>query len=244
MTDMLTPADIAAVTGNKNNNDGWGDGAGAWWMIILFAMIWGWGRGGFGGGNGGNDGVSGGGYVTEAGLCNAMNFNDLANAVGRLGDTQQAQFTQLTNGVCNLGYEIQGLINNNTIANMQGFNGTQMAITQGDNALQMAIMQGDNALQAQFAQCCCETKSAIEATNYNNAMNTAAINANTTAGIQKILDTMCQDKIETLQAKVNQLELNSALCGVVRYPNATTYTAGFSPYWNQGCGCSPYANAI
>lgn len=216
MTDMMTPADIAAVTGN-NNNEGWGNGAGAWWMIILFAMIWGWGRGGFGG-----NGADGGTPVTEAGLCNAMNFNDLANAVGRLSDTQQAQFTQLTNGVCNLGYELQGL----------------------NNATNMAIMQGFNTTQAQMAQCCCDTQRAIDGVNYNNAMNTAAINANTTAGIQKILDTLCQDKIDTLQAKVNQLELNSALCGVVRYPNATTYTAGFSPYWNQGCGCGTYANAI
>jgi hypothetical protein len=32
-------------------------------------------------------------------------------------------------------------------------------------------------------------------------------------------------------------QLNQALCGVVRYPNATTYSAGFSPYFNTGCGC-------
>lgn len=38
-------SDLAAVT----DGNGWGNGAGAWWMIILFAMIfggngWGWGR--------------------------------------------------------------------------------------------------------------------------------------------------------------------------------------------------------
>lgn len=216
MTDNISLADIAAVT-DKNNDGDWGGGAGAWWMIILFAMIWGWGRGGFGG-----NGTGGGEPVTESGLCNAMNFNNLENAVGRLGDTQQAQFTQLTNGICNLGYELQGQ----------------------NNATNMNMMQGFNATQAQLAQCCCDTQRAIDGVNYNNAMNTAAINANTTAGIQKILDTMCQNQMNDMQNQINQLQLNAALCGVVRYPNATTYTAGFSPYWNQGCGCGTYANAI
>lgn len=64
------------------------------------------------------------------------------------------------------------------------------------------------------------------------------INANTTAQTQKILDALAQNKIDTLQAQVNQLQLQSAMCGVVRYPNATTYTAGFNPVFNSGCGCS------
>lgn len=226
MDGAMSPADIYAMTRNNDNNDGWGGGAGAWWMIILFAMIWGWGRGGFGGaGNGGGD------PVTEAGLCNAMNFNNLENAVGRLSDAQQSQFTQLTNGVCNLGYELQGL----------------------NNATNVAIMQGNNALATQIAECCCTTQRGIDAVNYNNAMNTAAINANTTAQVQRVLDQMCQDKIDTLQSRVNQLEtagminglqndIDRQFCGVVRYPNATTYTAGYSPYWNQGCGCNGYQN--
>ena len=45
-----------------------------------------------------------------------------------------------------------------------------------------------------------------------------------------------QNKIDALQGQVSQLQLNAALCGVVRYPNATTYTAGASPFCNCGCG--------
>ena len=71
--------------------------------------------------------------------------------------------------------------------------------------------------------------------------DTAAINANTTAQTQKILDAMAQNKIESLQAQVNQLQLQSAMCGVVRYPNATTYTSGVSPFWNQSC-CNTCCN--
>ena len=66
---------------------------------------------------------------------------------------------------------------------------------------------------------------------------TAAINANTTEQTQKVLDAIQQNKIETLQAQVNQLQLQSAMCGVIRYPNATTYTAGFNPVFSTGCGC-------
>lgn len=76
--------------------------------------------------------------------------------------------------------------------------------------------------------------------NYNAAQNTASINANTTAAVQKVLDAIQKDKIEALQGQVNQLQLQSALCGVVRYPNSTTFTAGYNPYFNAnacGCGC-------
>ena len=52
------------------------------------------------------------------------------------------------------------------------------------------------------------------------------------------VDAIQQDKIEALQGQVNQLQLQSALCGVVRYPNSTTFTAGYNPYFNaNACGC-------
>lgn len=144
----MSLSDIAAVTHGNDDGDGW-DGNGAWWIIVLFLFMFGagWNRGG--GANGEP--------VTEAGLCNAMNFNNLENAVGRLSD-----------------------------------------------------------------------------------QNTASINANTTAAVQKVLDAIQKDKIEALQGQVNQLQLQSALCGVVRYPNSTTFTAGYNPYFNAnacGCGC-------
>lgn len=47
-----------------------------------------------------------------------------------------------------------------------------------------------------------------------------------------------QDKIEALQGRINQLELQSAMCGVVRYPNDMTYNAGTSPFCNCGSCCN------
>ena len=96
-------------------------------------------------------------------------------------------------------------------------------------------------------ECCCNIRMAIADTNavtnaniaqsrYDAALNTAAINANTTAQTQKILDAIAQNKIEALQGKVNQLELAQAVSGVVRYPSSWAYNAGPSPFCNCGCG--------
>lgn len=185
MTDGVSLADIAAVTDNKDGMFGGAGGGGMWIFALLILLLIG--GGGFFGGNRGINGEP----VTEAGLCNAMNFNNLENAVGRLNDNLQHDYQGLQNGICNLGYET-----------LRNFNTTQRA---------------------------------IDDVNYNGAINTAAINANTTAQTQKILDAMAQNKIESLQAQVNQLQLQSAMCGVIRYPNATTYTAGMSPCWSNPC---------
>lgn len=88
----------------------------------------------------------------------------------------------------------------------------------------------------QIAECCCGINRNIDGVRYEGAINTAAINANVTAVGQKILDRLCQDKTEALQARVSQLELQGALCGVVRYPNAATFSIG-TPF-NFGCGCN------
>ena len=90
------------------------------------------------------------------------------------------------------------------------------------------------ALSGKQQECCCSALRAIDSVNYNGAINTAAINANTTAQTQKILDAMAQNKIESLQAKVQTLELANQMAGVVRYPLSATYGAGASPF----CGCN------
>ena len=194
-------SDVAAVTRGNEGFDGFG-GSGAWVLIILFALIFGWGGNGFG--NRGNAGQP----VTEAGLCNAMNFNNLENSVGRLNDSQAAGFTGIQRDLC------------------QGF---------------AAINAGINNARFENQQCCCETQRLIDRNNYDAAMNTAAINANTTTQTQKILDAICGNRIADMQNQINQLQLQSALCGVVRYPTMTTFATNCNPFFssaNCGCGCN------
>ena len=95
---------------------------------------------------------------------------------------------------------------------------------------------GQAGLLAKQQECCCEQLRAIVGINYNAAMNTASINANTTAVGQKILDAITGNRMDDMQNRINQLELQNALQGVVRYPNGYTYTAGTNPFC--GCGCN------
>ena len=54
-TSEMSPADFAAVCGNRNGDGmGFGDGNGAWWLIVL--LLFGWGGRSFGGYGGGYDG--------------------------------------------------------------------------------------------------------------------------------------------------------------------------------------------
>lgn len=163
-------ADISAVTGKENTGM---FGGGMWIFALLILLLIGGGGFGFSGAKGSP--------VTEAGLCNAMNFNNLDNTVGRLGDSLQADYMGLQNGLSNLGYE--------TLRNF-------------------------GTTQNQIAQCCCETQRAIDGVNYNGAINTAAINANTTEQTQKILDAITGNRIADMQNQINQLQLQSALCGI------------------------------
>lgn len=72
---------------------------------------------------------------------------------------------------------------------------------------------------------------------YTLAEKFGETNALVIAENQKTRDLIQQNKIESLQSKVSQLELNQALAGVVRYPNGFTYNAGSSPFCNCG-GCN------
>lgn len=195
-------SDVAAVT---RGNDGFGFGEGGFFWIfalLLLPMMWGGGFGGWG-----NRGC-GGQPVTEAGLCNAMNFNNLENAVGR-GFDQQSQFAfQNQRDLCTSTATLSNQMTN-------GFYG----------------------IQGQLAECCCTTNRNIDQLRYDGAMNTAAVNANVTAQTQKVLDAITGNRMADMQNQINQLQLQSALCGVVRYPTATTYATGCNPFFGGSCGC-------
>ena len=205
-------SDIAAVSDNKM--DGFG-GNSAWVLIILFALIFGWGGNGFG-----NRNACG---LTEADLCNANNFTQLQNAVGRMNDNMANQNMLISNGMCNLGYQ-----------NLEQFNQLGRDMCQGFSA----GIAATNQASARAQECCCETNRNIDSVRYENAMNTASINANIDAKFAALEKNQLEQTIAAQQNQINQLQLQSQLCGVVRYPNAMTYSAGFSPFCgcNTGCG--------
>ena len=94
-------ADIAAATGEGNNNGAWENGNGAWWIIILFLFVFcGWGNGNWGG-NGGGSGLQG--ALTRADLCQDMNFAEMSSGIKGIQqgicDGFYAQNTNLLNGL-------------------------------------------------------------------------------------------------------------------------------------------------
>lgn len=219
MDNTYSLSDIAAASRNNNDYDGFGGGA--WWIIILFLFMF-----GMGGWN--NRNTNGTGEpVTEAGLCTAMNFNDLQNQVGRLSDQNQQQTQTLGNGICNLGYEMQSNI---------GQLGKEVALSQANLAQQVSSAQSD--LASQLAQCCCTTQRAIDGVNYNQAINTASINANIDAKFAAMEKNQLEQTIAAQQAQISQLQLAQQMNNVVRYPNGFTYNAGMSPFCGGCCsGC-------
>ena len=137
-------ADIAAVTGNNRNDGMWGDGCCWWFIIILFAL---WGNNGWG--NNGSGALQG--YATQADIQRGF---DTSNIVGKLDG--------ISNGLCDGFYAV-----NNSM--LTGFNGINTNIMQTGYGIQQAInadtianMQNTNALQSQLANCCCETREAIQ----------------------------------------------------------------------------------
>lgn len=198
------------AVGQSNNADGYGGyglGGNGLWIIVLFFIF---AMGGWGNNRNGDP-------VTEAGLCNAMNFNDLQNAVGRLSDQNQQQTAQLANGICTLGYELQGNI---------GQLGKEIALSQAN-------------LAQQIAKCCCDTQRAIDGVNYNQAIGVASINANIDAKFAALEKAQLEQRIADQAAQINRLELSQQMCGVVRYPSGYTYNAGASPFCgNNCCGAS------
>lgn len=96
-------------------------------------------------------------------------------------------------------------------------------------------------LGSKIDNCCCATQRAIDSVKFDMANYSAATNANVTAQVQSIKDMLCADKMAAQQARIQQLELQQALCGVPRILPATVYGAvpasyGFS-YGCNSCGC-------
>lgn len=165
----MSPADFAAVTGN---NDGFGNGNGAWWLLVLFLFA-GW-------GNNGNYGNGGAGAELQRGF------------------DQQATTAQLTG--------LQNTLYTNQIAGMNQAFANQQALDARLGSMEMG-----------FQNCCCENRAGLADVKYTVATEACAdrnavtnalrdVIENQTANTQRILDTMCQDKIDAKNEKIQSLE--------------------------------------
>ena len=204
MSENGLTASDVALLNNDGMNGGWNG------MIAILALF----GGGFNGGFGGNNG------------------NAIQADVNRGFDNQnlQAQTRDILAAVTN-GTAQAVAATNQVYHDVTGYVGDKYMELQRDVG---ALAVGQANMLANQNQCCCALQRAIDGVNYNTAMQTAAINQNTTEQIQRVLDVITGNRMNDMQNRINQLELQNQLAGVVRYPSGYTYNAGQSPF----CGCN------
>ena len=175
--------------------------------------------GGFGWNNNGCDRN----YVTSEDMQNQFNFASLERQNNEITANSRQVAYDLSGDIANLGFSLNSVIRDV---------GSGLKETARDN---QALIQG---LNATVESCCCTTNRNIDSVRYDAALNTREIMQNDCNNTQKILDAISGNRMADMQNQINQLQLQSALSGVMRYPMATTYTAGYAPmYGASGCAC-------
>lgn len=237
----LSASDVALLTGRNGNNNGagFGNGEGAWWIIIflIFAFL-GWGNGGFGRGGSGS-GDSGNGGVMDAYVLNS-DFGALQRQLSDGFNTIGRDINTVNSGLCNGFYENARLtdgVNQNIASSTaalqstlcQGFYGVNTGILTNGYETRNSISN----VASQLAQCCCDirqeiastscaTQRGIDGINYNMAMNTNTLQntmCNNTrdiiesqnSGTRAILDAITANRIEDKNAQITaqQNEINA-----------------------------------
>lgn len=225
MNDNMSPADVAAVVGNtdRNNgfgyaypvfpygggygfgNSGFGNGSDWIWVILLLALFGGFngnGNGGFGGFNNDYAWLSNGQKEIMQNTNDGFNTLHLSNQVEGVRDGVFG----LSNQICNSTADVTSAITN-------GFYGAEISA----NNRAVNQMQDTWALSRQLSDCCCENRLGIANLNSTilaeNCADRAALAdglkdvlINQTANTQKILDTICQDKIDAKNEKIAELQ--------------------------------------
>lgn len=210
--DNYSLSDLAAVT-RDNDGNGWGSG---WFLIVvLFLFMFGF------GGNGWNRQGEFGQYATAASQQEIL----FGQQFGQIND----RLTNIGNGICSLGYDVQG-----NICQL----GKDIALGQAN--LQLQASNNTYALSNQLSNCCCENRLASAQLGAQIDKQTCDINANIDAKFAELQKGQLEQTIAAQAQRINQLELAQQMCGVVRYPTTYAYSAGQSPF----CGCNPCGSAI
>ena len=93
-------------------------------------------------------------------------------------------------------------------------------------------------LESQLSSCCCQMERLVLESRYLAQQDASETRAHITAQTQRILDYLCNQDNQRLRDENLRNYIQQQFCGVVRYPNQTTYNAGVNPFFNSGCGCN------
>jgi len=268
------PYPVMYGNGGFGGNGGFFGGDGIW-AIILLALLFGWGNNGNGwGGFGGNSFDNGFAWLSNGQkeiMSNTNNGFDTLHLSNQLEGTRDGIYS-LSNQLCNSTADITSAISN-------GFYNSEISA----NNRAMNQMQDTFALSRQFADCCCENrlgvadlKSTVLSENCADrallADSLKDVLINQTANTQKILDVLCQDKIDSKNEKILDLqrqldmadlkasqiaqnafisqgftnEVDALYNRLSNCPVPSTPVYGRTPIFtcNNGCGCGMATNII
>lgn len=215
------PYPVYPAMGGFGGNGGFGGfgGDGAIWLIVLLALIWGNNGNGNGGFFGGNNFDNGYAWLSN-GQKDIMNqtsdgFNSLhiSNQIEGVRDGIYG----ISNQLCNCCADINSNISNGFASAEVADNARQIANMQQAFNSQISTLQGFNNIGSRLDDCCCENRLGIaNLTSTVLAENCADREAlsngirdivtNQTANTQRILDQLCQDKIDAKNEKISDLQ--------------------------------------
>lgn len=220
----LSAADVALLS-NGGGFGGLGNGfEGLIYLAVICAMF----GGGFGFGGFGN------GAGTAAAMGNLATQNDIQRGF----DAQNSMASQR---------EILSAVTAGTAQNVAATNQVfhdVLGVVQdkyGEIQRDIAGVSVQNAqIMGSINECCGSTKmmiadagasisAQIAQSKYDNAMALAGLE-------QRLTSKLDQDKIESLQAQVSQLQLAQATAGMLKFPNSWSYGAGPFPPIFGCCG--------
>ena len=208
--------------GSGSGMGGFGNDGG--WIVLLLIIILvaagGWGNNGSGGGAFGGQPI----VINDGGSSVQRGFDQAAVMSG---------INALTSNVCNGFSNVQQSLCN-------GFAGVNATVNSGVNTLaqqlytnQIADMQNSFALQSAFSNCCCENRLGIANLGADIAREACADRAavsdgvrdiitNQTLGVQRILDQLCADKIDSKNEKIADLERQLTMANLAASQTAQT----------------------
>lgn len=212
--------------------------------------------GGYGNGFGGG---CGDGWWVVLFLFALMGNNGWGN--GGNGGTLPYLYNQSTQNEVSRGFADSAI--SNQVANLQ------TSVTNGFNETAMAIANQNFAMQSQLSNCCCENRLAIAGLSADIARENCADRQAVADGVQKILDQMCQDKIDSKNEKIAELQNQLNMANIIAAQGSNTsriladnaaQTTALEQYLNPtpipaymvqnpnccqqnyGCGCSGFYN--
>ena len=211
------------VFGNDSNsmlpalmNGGFG-GNGAWWVVILIALLYG--RNGFGNSDdlapilGTLNGDTGRELLAQGIQGNSQAIAQLASTFNTTSQNMAQALSTLSQGICQLGKRV-------------GMSGAQVV---------SAIQSGNASLQQQLAQCCCDNKLLATTQGYENRLalrdQTTLLSSKIDYQTGVITEKFCDLEKREMQSKIDALrEQNSTLMGQISNANQT---AAITQYINQ-----------